>query len=313
MVWIILFIVGAIALYSFWAWVIKHITRHQSSHWIWMHILIVGVLSTAMIGVFPMLVEMLWINQKAFINSMDYKTIGSYCVYLLVCWLTMYVGYVHAFPTSNFVRKIIIFVLSFALIAWWWVALAIPWYIIYFSLVAFGEEYIKYAFWFSLYQKLGIHHTDLLLFTIISGFAFAFIENGVYARYAIEPAEWASLMQKLWLAFKVLVQRWIINVSVHAFFTGIIGWFTLVRPKETPNAFKTIIWIMLWSCIHILFNSLLSKWVTFVMPIVVLASYIMISFLLFKADTLFVEPWALPWESKAWDKKPSPDTGHAVA
>lgn len=199
----------------------------------------------------------------------------------------MYVVYVHHVRGRHFLVRIIVFLLLFAGIASAGLLLHLPAFIIYFSLVAFGEEFIKYAFGYSLFRKLEIHYTDLLLFCLISGFAFAFIENGMYARYAIKPHMDATLPEKIQIAIKVLVQRGIINVAVHALFTGIIGRFTLRPIQQEQSKLKIIFGIMLGVGIHAVFNTMVSRGMTFIMPLVVFGAYIVISFILYRSDSLF--------------------------
>lgn len=126
------------------------------------------------------------INQEAFINSINITTILAYVGYLAIAGLIVYLGYIRQLRDKSFGTRLVLFGILFVAIAGGGLLLNFPAFIIYFSIVAFAEEYIKYIFGRSLFVKLRLHRTDLLLFCLISGFAFAFIENGVYAWYAVQ-------------------------------------------------------------------------------------------------------------------------------
>ena len=285
--WTIIFVVWALAIYNFRARVIRHITKHHKWKMLRLHVLIIGMLSTAIIFAFPHLIEYLWLWSKNLQWNIWFITILQYIAYLVITgWLT-YIWYLHTFFTKHYMTRLIVFVVLFGLMASAWIVLDVAEFIIYFSIVAFWEEYIKYAFGYSLYEKLQIHYTDLLLFCLISWFAFAFIENIAYARYQISPDSSAWFLDQSQAGFKVLTTRWLINVALHGVFTGIIGMFTLNPTKWHTSVLKIIFWIATWSVLHRVFNSLMSQKLTIILPVFLLGSYIFITYLMFKSDTLY--------------------------
>ncbi len=308
-----LFIILTFILYWLRIRVVNHLTKF---HWkiLRIHILIIWILSTSLVAYFPKIIEYLWINSSKFINSLNIKTILSYSIYMLFLSVVIYLGYVWKALNKFYFLKIIFFASSFTLLTIGWFYLHFPNFIIYFLIVAFIEEFVKYVFWYSLFDKYKIHYTDLILFCLISAFWFAVIENIVYAYHSIEKINTINFMTKVSVFTKTMVQRWFINIAVHTLFTWIIWYFTIqkipIQNKNISNQntlinnynqnnknykipfvtiLKIITGILLWVGIHAFFNITTAKRIVFVLPIVVLIGYIFLSYVFYKSDTFFIE------------------------
>ncbi len=236
-IWI-LFTVWAFVLYWLWARVINHLASLHKKR-LWVHIFLIWGISTVLIWQFPKVIAYLWVNQEKFINTLDVKTILAYAAYMVVLWIVIYIAYVRKIRKKGYFIKIVSFVLLFAILLIWWLFLKLPNYVLYFSIVAFIEEFVKYVFGYSLFDKYKLHYTDLILFCLISSFAFALIENWVYVYYSIQKLNIQWRLPQFFEAGKIMTQRWFINISVHTLFTGLIWLLTLspILKKNTkiPN------------------------------------------------------------------------------
>jgi len=281
--------VWALLLYNFWIWVIRHISTHHRWRRLSLHIFLVWLISTVIIWLFPFLVgKILWLT---LITSISIPIILGYVVYLLFCAVLFYAGYMlRLFQWHHWLKVLVSFVI-FLLIAIGWTILGIEMAIVYFTLVAFGEEFIKFIFGISLFEKMQVHYTDLLLFCLLSWFAFAFLENGFYIRYALEPQlSRLTHMQMLDVAIKTVTTRWLVNVAVHGFFTALIWLLSMWPSFEKQSLWKVGLWVFLGMATHAIYNTLVAKWVGLMIPIAVVLSYWFISYIMFKADTIFNQP-----------------------
>jgi len=286
MIQTILFTIWAILIYNIWAWIIRKISKHHTDRNIRFYTISVGILSCISVFFVPKIIALLWINSEKFAETMNITTIIFYVSYIVLSWFIWYLIYSFKTINKSTVVRFFIFFLLFIVISLWWLLLNIPKFIIYFGLVAFGEEYIKYIFGYSLFDKIKIHFTDILLFTLISAFGFAFIENIFYGFYSI-PGDVIDTLNKVSIFAKTLVQRWIVNVAVHWFFTVIIAWIAITSPDDKYKLWKIILWIIVWVGSHWIYNSTVNRWIMITLPFFVLWWYILITYIIYKSDTIF--------------------------
>ncbi|MCS6983040.1 MAG: PrsW family intramembrane metalloprotease [Candidatus Absconditabacterales bacterium] len=284
-----MYAVGALLLYNFWIWVIRHITTHHRDRWLSLHIFVVGLCSTVIIWLFPFLVQK--ILGLTLITSISIPLIVGYVLYLLICALLLYAGYMLRFFQIHHWLKVVISFVIFLIIAIGGTVLGIEKAVIYFTLVAFGEEFIKFIFGVSLFEKMQIHYTDLLLFCLLSGFAFAFLENGFYVRYALEPQlTRLTPLQMFTVAMKTVTTRGLVNVAVHGFFTALIGLLSMGPSFDKQPLWKVGLGMLLGMGTHAIYNTFVAKGVGLMIPIAAVISYVLISYIMFKADTIFNQP-----------------------
>lgn len=87
--------------------------------------------------------------------------------------------------------------------------------IVYYVIAATSEEILKFFIGYHFSEHFEISANDIILFSILSGIGFCFVENIVYA---------FTQSQSLIGSIGIVLQRGLINFLMHALFTGIIGY-----------------------------------------------------------------------------------------
>lgn len=275
---LILFSLSTLLLYNFRIWIIRQISKAYKQK-IRIHTIVIGILGSISIWWAPKLFPYFWVSWD-FSSGITYQSIGIYILYLTSIALLFFFIYNQSIKTK-FLKHLGIFIgicccLGLGLYA------EIPEYLLYFSLVAFVEEYIKFNLWYSLFEKFQIHYTDLLLFCILSGLGFSLIEN---IAYGIQSFQW-EWVSSLIDSSQIILKRNITNIGLHAIFTGIIGYFTLSN-QEKLNTKKILTGMLLWVWIHLVFNLISYREIKILIPIFVLGGYIGMTFLLYNSDSFY--------------------------
>lgn len=126
------------------------------------------------------------------------------------------------------------------------------------------------------------HHrlpSDHIGSAIMAWIWFALVENIIYLRYIDESIIITS------------ITRIIINTIAHALFTGLI-WFGIYKSIKSMNLWLKILYITSWIIASIMAHSIFNRSLTqhiILIPLLISCSwYIIISYLLFKTDSLYL-------------------------
>ena len=178
-----------------------------------------------------------------------------------------------------------IFSLLYFLLSYIWLEYITQVIFLYYIFVAFGEELMKFLIWSSFFEKWKITTNDLILFSILSAIGFAFVENIAYLIWSISWQEFTKAI--IWWT-SLLIARGLIGFLAHIIFTWNIWYFVTKWIKN--NILKySLIWIILWTTMHLLYNLWLANNFWVVIPIIIIFWYFWISYLFFNSDRLFIK------------------------
>ena len=255
----LIFIFGFTSL-CLWAWIwFCNVFSHQD----WKKLMILSGISGLLTGwvmlIFPYLCEIFF--KKDFL-SLENNVLGiSLAIFCLIV-ISVYASLIR----SKFLFFMLwIFFLIFALIIFW------PWgWIFSILLFAFVEEALKFGAGYSMREKNFLLKSDIILFLLIAGFWFAWIEN---IRYGFLTS---------WWVFGLMAIRWAVGFLAHWSFSSIIGY--IWKNKQI----FLISWIIIAFLTHSFYNFVVN-WNSFFSIIFALAWYFWLTFVLEKSDSLYLK------------------------
>jgi len=162
------------------------------------------------------------------------------------------------------------------------------WYILYFILIAFSEESIKF-FGSSPARLYSLLPTDIILLTIIAALWFWFIENIIYAIAALW--DWQSLIQNLKPALNSTITRWAIWFMMHALFTGTAA--AIIAKHISPSPKTVITWTTVWVLasiiFHTMYNTIVHNNITWLLILLVAWWYLLLTYLMVSSDSVYLD------------------------
>ncbi len=236
--------------------------------------------------------NLLWelsLNELIFTNTSNIDNFSIYIAFWI--YLSIIVRSIKLilskFKISKFfIINYILFSIIYLLSSYIWLNLIVETAILYYIFVAFWEEFMKYLIWVSYYEKWKISKNDLILYWILSAVWFAFVENIVYMIGIISGEElipalvgWASL----------LLVRWLVWFIAHIVFTGNISYMVQKWLNKNMLMVYSIIWIIIWTNIHFIYDVMLLKNYWIVVPLLIIIWYIWISYIFYNSDSIYIK------------------------
>lgn len=211
------------------------------------------------------------------IDQLNFKTITifwSYCVGVLLILLLLFRK--RAIPILQIFLGGALF---FVLLSFWWIALGINWWLLYYIITAYAEEYMKYTSSTTL-RKNTEKIKDWIFFCVLLGLWFSLIENIVYL---ISLAGWWENLAGL------LIGRWLISALLHVVATTTIWtlYYTLNQKILRPVAL--FISIIGGTILHWVYNIWLEYQLSYITIPLVIFLFFLLSLFLFKSDMLYVK------------------------
>lgn len=158
---------------------------------------------------------------------------------------------------------------------------------LYFFLVSSLEEFWKITGSWSIEWSSSLFQRSTILYAILVGLWFAFMENILYL---LSLREEFGIYSLLWFT----ISRWAVSFIVHVVFTWSIAYiFSRFSNSQSRfiRAWWYVLWFFVWLMLHFWRNLLVNYWITRWIILSVLCSYIIISYLFFSSDRLYIQDW----------------------
>lgn len=271
-------------------WITDHIFHRQGNKKIIRTSIFIWAVAAAGLFAYPYLLP--YIQQ----SQADYTQLGNYpartipvvlAVYILALVLIDTFLTKRITPTFRIVKNSVI-ALSLLIITYVLAGqFSIAHIVLYYLLVAGSEEALKYLGGMTLFEKRRFSTSDLLLFAFLTSLGFAFFENILYVIEVVDTQ--SSLIKQLTSGTWLLIVRGGIWFIVHLLFTGTIAYCTTYLLRQQKSLLYLFPAFLLGLLLHLSYNLLLHWNITAVVIIYVIGGYGLLSWLFYRADSLYIE------------------------
>lgn len=156
----------------------------------------------------------------------------------------------------------------------------------YVLISVYAEEYMK------IHASSALSHKtwwptyigrDLIFFALLMGLGFSFIEHIAYLIHHISTQ--GETMRGMHIA------RWLLTTAIHMVGSGIIA-YSALKFHTKANLYRqgTIIGIIIAVWLHMTYNLSIHFWRTILTVVIGIASYYIMSFLLYQTNILYEQP-----------------------
>ncbi len=271
-------------------WITDHIFHRQGNKKVVRTSVIVWVIAAGSLFAYPHLLTYLQQSQA------DYTQLSNYPEWIIPVVLWVYIVlilFINTFLTKRLTpwRRVI---KNFLLLAWivalsYFVLgkLSIEDIILYYLLVAFSEEALKYLWGLTLFEKRRFSSSDIILFAFLTALWFAFFENIIYVADVMSSQETRvrQIVGGTWL----IIARGIIWFVVHLLFTGTIAYFSAKAISSQKSFLYLIPAFLIWLLLHLSYNVLVHRNISIAIIIYVIVWYALLSRLFYKADSIYLK------------------------
>ena len=282
-----------LVLYNSWLWFTQKLLLVRfSKRQLFLGVTISWLIGTSILYRYPILSTLYLDKWGAFPQQLTLWSWLTLLLYLSIIITLLYLSITKK-NIGKLVSKMIWFIVIF--IALYYIATgSINTDIItYYLFIATAEEFIKFTIGYSLYKKFSLSIHDIILFCIISSIWFSFIENIYYAREALQQGITTQTFTQ-WGT--TLLQRWVVNNTVHILFTsliahGLLYWYKRLLTNHSWQINNTIVFIaaiILWIGMHWLYNSLVVVSPFIIVPVFILWGYLLLSYVFYQTNSLYI-------------------------
>ncbi|MCF7835182.1 PrsW family intramembrane metalloprotease [Candidatus Gracilibacteria bacterium] len=242
---------------------------------------LIGILLVGWLFVYKYLLNYLGLGTYHFEDNLSIISIGAFVIYNIIFLFLVSLIYGNI-NKKNIFRFTILGVILFIGIAYGGYSVGLTVVLVYYFMSAYAEEIMKFGVSENMFIKNGKNKSDLIFFAILVGLGFSIIENLLYIGTNIF-SEGINLLS-------LSVGRGITASTLHIATTGIIAYVSIKGYGENKNI-KSRIYILsgiiLGFSVHVFYNlSLVYKFSFIGIPLVVL-SYFILNYLLFKSDLIY--------------------------
>ncbi len=274
---------------SIWLRITDHIFHRQGNRKaVWTSI-VIGMLSAWSLFAYPTILS--YIQQ----SQADYTQLANYPSRLIPTLLGLYVLLIVTIDTflthrlrptrrviKNFLVLLGVVAISFFLL---W-TFSVEHIILYYLLVAFSEEALKYLWALTMFDKWRLSSSDVVLFSFLTVLWFAFFENILYV---VESANaGSSRLRQIAGGSWLLIARGVVGFDVHLLFTWTIAYLTTKIISEKKSFLNLIPAFAIWLLLHLSYNLALQRNGTIAILIFVVGWYALLSFLFYKSDSMYL-------------------------
>ncbi len=292
---IFVWIVVSLIIGYMWTWFIDHAFSHRELKFrLSVRMFVHALILVTLLFVYQFVLSHFGWSSEYFLNNLTPFTIGLFVLYCVVLVLFLSLWY-HIVARTRMRNFIVVWSLLFLWVALWWYFLWVNIIVMYYIISAYAEEYLKFGtsntiFLGEMWGK-EFNQTDLILFSILMWLWFAGIENLFFV--------WQNILHSLqwwgWVSVGVLsTGRGLVATLLHVVSTGMIAYAILyfqrieVLQKRHISSFMVIIFaILLGVSFHALYNLSLHFGWKILLFILVVVAYFILSFLLFKSDSMY--------------------------
>lgn len=280
-------------------WIMQYIFGKSRPSHIVMISLLLGVICASALLVYPHLLELLTLSDLHYGRLQRYPQLNllvALTIYLLIILFINTLIAQQYTSIGTIMKQLRAFVLIAILSYLFLGSLEVDRIIVYYLIVAFAEEALKYLSALAFSRQSLLISSDLILYAMLVSLGFAFFENIVYLIGNTRGI--SSRIEQLTGGGILLTTRWLIWFLVHMIFTGSIALLIVRSSSKLPLAARLLGAVVVWLFLHVLYNTLLHYSVSAVILIYLLGGYILLSWLFFQSDRLYLESSLDYWITK---------------
>lgn len=272
-----------------WIWIVNEVfPDKKSKYWVSLQIFFISLLLVSGIFFYKTILGRFGLSELYLNNNITDKSIWLFILYCMsfLVFIWIFSGNI---GKKNFLNTLWVGLVVFAWIGYGGYLTGINMIVMYYLLAAYAEEILKFwngdsSFLSTEKSFLGLKRTnksDLVFFCILAGLGFSIVENVLYL--------WVGFLNQgislVWLS----IWRWIVGSLLHVVTTGLVALVVMKSLGEHRWKFilSMIAWILVWFWVHALYNLSLVNWWKFVSIPLIIISFFVLSYLLFKSDILF--------------------------
>lgn len=265
-----------------WIWILNEVfPDKKSKYWVSIKILFVSLLLVSGLFFYKTILGRFGLSELYLNNNITDKSIWLFILYCMAFLIFIWI-FSWNIGKKNFLNTLWVGLVVFAGIGYGGYLTGINMIVMYYLLAVYAEEILK--FWNGDSSFLGLkrnNKSDLVFFCILAGLGFSIIENLLYLWVGFLN-QWVSLV---WLS----IWRWIFGSLLHVVTTGLVALVVMKSLGEHRWKFvlSMMAWILVWFWVHALYNLSLVNWWKFVTIPLIIISFFVLSYLLFKSDLLF--------------------------
>jgi len=157
-----------------------------------------------------------------------------------------------------------------------------PSILLYYSIVAWSEELMKYFSWIS-FSSFSLLQSDAIIRAILLALWFSFLENIIYA---------LPVLDSLGQAWSVIINRWATGYLMHSIFTGTIAYLAIKRSKKSLIDRWTLWALGVWVGLHLFYNLIVSQHIARLLIPLLIWGYGLLSYLLYASDSVYLKEFS---------------------
>ncbi len=274
---------------SVWLRITDHIFHRQGNKKIVRTSVLIGMIAAWALFVYPHI--LVWIQQ----SQADYTQLANYPARIVPVVLGVYIIvilFIDSFLTHRLTprRRIIknffllagIIALSYFILG----KFSVGDVVLYYLLVAWSEEALKYLWGLTLFEKRRFSSSDVILFAFLTALGFAFFENIIYVIDVISAK--ASLLQQLIGGTGLIISRWIVGFIVHLLFTWSIAYIS-VKAISQKSFLYLLPAFLVGLMLHLSYDLLIHRNISIAIILYVIVWYVLLSWLFYKSDSLYIK------------------------
>lgn len=265
-----------------WIWILNEVfPDKKSKYWVSIKILFVSLLLVSGLFFYKTILWRFGLSELYLNNNITDKSIWLFILYCMAFLVFIWI-FSGNIGKKNFLNTLWVGLVVFAGIGYGGYLTGINMIVMYYLLAAYAEEILKFGNGDSSFLGLKRNNkSDLVFFCILAGLGFSIIENLLYLWVGFLN-QWVSLV---WLS----IWRWIFGSLLHVVTTGLVALVVMKSLGEHRWKFilSMIAWILVWFWVHALYNLSIVNWWKFVTIPLIIISFFVLSYLLFKSDLLF--------------------------
>lgn len=248
---------------SAWLRITDHIFQRQGNKKVIRTSVLIGAVSAGSLFAYPYVLP--YIQQ----SQADYTQLSNYPAWIIPALLGIYIiaiTIINTFFTKRLTPKrrvIKNFFLLAGIVALSYLILgkfSVTDIVLYYLLVAFSEEALKYLGGLTLFEKRRFGSSDLILFAFLTTLGFAFFENLIYVADIINDK--TSWIQQLVGGTTLIVARGLVGFIVHLLFTGSIAYLSVKAISNQKSFLYLIPAFIVGLLLHLSYNVLLHRHVS---------------------------------------------------
>lgn len=242
---------------------------------------LIGIFLVAWLFIYKYLLIYIGLENYYFEKNMSFLSILLFVIYnmIFLIWVSLFYWNINK---KQILQTILLWIILFFIIAYGWYGVWLTVVLVYYFMSAYAEEIMKFGVSDNIFLKSWKTKSDLIFFAVLVWLGFSIIENFLYIWMNIF-SDWVNLLS-------LSVWRWLTASTLHIATTWIIAYISIKWIWENNNIksyLYIILGIVLWFGVHAFYNlSLVYNFSVVWIPLVI-CSYFVLNYLLFKSDLIY--------------------------